>query len=139
MQQPGFILMPSHTGVQRHEAHTVMTLTGPCLDMLHSINMMLNMNYACKFFPLHTVMLFLHELIRSIKYMQQKLIFSEISNNCHFRWLLNEHNKPSVSVLVMLCLIYSSAHMPHHYLHACFYLFVFNLQSRQTRLKLLEP
>lgn len=56
-------------------------------------------------------MLFLHELIRSIKYMQQKLIFSEISNNCHLRWLLNEHNKPSVFMLVMLCVIYSSAHI----------------------------
>lgn len=36
----------THTGVQRHEAHNVMTQTDPCLDMLHSINMMLNMNYA---------------------------------------------------------------------------------------------
>lgn len=67
----------THTGVQRHEAHTVMTETGPCQDMLHSINTMLNMNYTYRFVSLYTVTLFLHKLIRLIKYMQQKLIFQK--------------------------------------------------------------
>lgn len=59
--------------------------------------------------------------------MQQNLKrnFSDISNKCCFRWLLNERNKP-LRLLV------------NHYSCECFHLFVFNLQRRQTRLKLLE-
>lgn len=62
---------------------------------------------------------------QAYKIYAAELDFSDISNNCCFRWLLNERNKPLRRLV-------------NHYLRACFHLFVFNLQRRQTRLKLLE-
>lgn len=75
MQQPGLIIIPSHKGVQRHEAHTVMTQTGPCLGMLHSINKIALCLQIC--FITHGIIIFLHKCIRSTKYQNRNIDFPE--------------------------------------------------------------